>query len=310
MAVLATENWSARAWQPTKTGTRQFIVTGVDNEQAAIGACPGISKGSTFPQDSTIRVLEWPVVDSSQGPTVYMVTWTFAPQPGIGSTNVAEKLNLEPVIDVRIGVESQFSGLDPDGNPYLNAVGDPIGGPPSQNVPMIQIDIIRYETSFDVAMGKMFTGTRNASAFVITFINGGAEVKEGEGACLGITPVAPVRLSDLVIPIKYSLVFREGGFYDYILNEGLYAWRSDGSNGKAYEPITDAAGNPVTSPVRLAADGRPFDTTRFKVGGQASVASPYSKFGDATYDVRADAVYLKRPKYRKADWTGMSLFRA
>src|SRR5687768_6985020 len=99
MSAIVTENWSARSWQATKSATRQFVVTGVTGEAAARSATGtmGMGMGVGFPQDSTIRVIEPPTVDTAKGPLTYTVTYNYAPQPGLSPGNVSEKLSREPL---------------------------------------------------------------------------------------------------------------------------------------------------------------------------------------------------------------------
>ncbi len=227
-------------------------VSGVNSGLAAKNAC-GISQGSQFRDDSRLTCDNWDAQQVSID--FYRVTFSFSPN-GSGLDN--SQLVLLPEITWDIGLNTEPSDEDPDGNPIVNSAGDPFSPPPLFDQPVIYLNVRRYEPApFNVKRMLKFVGKVNKGPMTVQ----GFGLDDGQMLCRKIAPGGAYTRADAVIPVDYNFELRGEGFDIRILDQGLRGWRIVGGKPKKGEIFGYEEDDPdpkqISAPVLLNGRGKP-----------------------------------------------------
>lgn len=307
MAAIVTEEWSEESYQRGKSATRVFKVSGVSDTDEAATALGVPQENDTHPRDNRLLAQ---VPEARGGQSIYVVTVRYERRDTKGPTDTENPLDEPLKFRWVIGTESVQVDRDKDGNPILNAAGDPFDTPATADKPTLTLIVSQNESTFNLARAMATVGRVCSDTFTIP---GVGTVLPGQCRCISISPAEQYfdgyELADGYVRVEYVFEFREddagnpGWSFDHrILNQGYRGWWNDGAANQRGDFYT-AGDTPdrVSVPVLLASDGTPV-ASQFKINKEleAPVANPAAPTG-AT--VTGSYIYYRR--YERVAFAGL-----
>jgi hypothetical protein len=174
-------------------------VSGVSSGIAAKNLC-GLDRGSVFRDDSRLTCDNWDAQPISID--FFRVTFSFSPNgAGLDNTQLVQL----PEITWDIGLGTEPSDEDPEGNPVINSAGDPFSPSPIFDQPVIFLNVRRYEPApFNVARMLKFVGKVNKGQMTVQ----GFTIDDGQMLCRKIAPAIAYTRADAILPIDYNFELR------------------------------------------------------------------------------------------------------
>lgn len=323
MTAIVTENWSGRRWSPGKGGQREWVVTGVASQAAAIAAVGAdVSEDATFPQDDRLPVAGPPDA-INVGPAAYKVTQAYAfLAAGSPPPNEGDPLARPPRVSWGRGALSDAADADADGRVILNSAGLPYSpGPPLEQAFRI-LTMTRWEGRYDVALADSYDTAVNTDNVLIPL---SGTVEPGQMLLVSYLPLSDYDARSRYVQVAYTFwVGRRNrkdsdGLWDCwkfrLRDQSFTGWYSDGGtkatghfvNAKNYERVTE--------PVLLDGTGLPLLAGKFKVEKKTGEAPADPVTPPTALDaavpretVAGGSVFLKFSRTVKRPYSGLNLF--
>jgi len=316
MPIEATELWSEHQYKPGVSAQRGMLVTGATNVDQAIMACAALnaSRGASYLRDRDL-IADAPDVSTPDGPALYHVLWHYKPReqlsPGEEQNGGVDR---RPIFEWEPNLSEEQADRTATKKPIVNSVGDVFDPPLSKLVPSMFLNFTRWESAYDVQVAMRYMGTKNSNRLSIHTLAGDLLILPGQMLCHSIRPAQPYRSTTRTVPVTYRFEFRET-FKRRVLNTGFNAWYRHGTRPIALGRICNAAGEPITGPVRLDKEGKPINT-KLKVlvqGTSKTTANPEAAPAqnlpalDFDPDSGPDAVWILFDMIPDADFSGLGL---
>jgi len=172
-----------------------------------------------------------------------------------GEDNV-DPLTTRADISVSYVVSHQAVDTDFDGNPIVNAAGDPFDPPVTTDIHERQIRVTQHVASFNLGMSDLYEDAVNEDEFM-GWVAGSVK-------CDGFQAQRTIMVWGIRWLVSAVFTFRtprdgaapqEDVWKLRLLNQGFHKLVADSDGSYQPEVILDANDNPLTSPVWLSADG-------------------------------------------------------
>lgn len=313
MAVV-TQVWSDFR-QETRGATLAFDVSDVStgNEaETAVAVHTGYTINSAFEFRPAFKCDG--ISTSRPSFTMWRVTLSFSePQNGDEHTDTGQAGNSNPTSEPAIIEWAPGSRTEPiereasDNKPILNSARSPFNPQASDEFPVTEFSITRWENApFDAAGKIQFMGKVNASA--VTFE--GHVYAAGTLLCRMIAPVEPYTSGSQFVKVRYSFAYDPDGFKLRLMDIGTQGW-VEGSNGASPQKaeICFPNGNQVSAPVPLNGKGKPINTTLKGKKADGTLATLIEMGKLAWYEIEdaGEAVFLVYTTKFETDFSAMGL---
>jgi len=301
MGIVCTENWEGYSFQRGTASHRNFIVTGTTDRTAAINAT-GLTVNTPHPSDPRLKIRNdgFTCVDHG-GPSTWLVGVDYGfPETGAyePSTN---PLAYEPVFKFDIGLSSEPSDTDANGNPLVNACGDAFSPPPQEEFKSLFFTLSQYEPNYRMDLALQYTDAVNSNAFQLFGYPG--KIKAGQARVDSILPATDVKQSAQYIKVLYRVEIRsplvnskDGQYYSPFSTRlrnagrtGFYASAGVVTRGL----FCDTSGNPFPADTDLTETGLPFDKNVRVFGADQAVHLPVA--APAPYNLKIDPTQKTGP---------------
>jgi hypothetical protein len=312
MALLITETWSERSWTPQKSASRSFIVSGATSEEIAVDALrtKRASYGDTYPSDSSLVAQSPDPMKMASADGTYNLKVNYVPVNSASNRSSSQIGKLSWSIDYE-EVEEPFE-FDASGLVVVNSAGSAFDPGPTTTVIYPILNILRYESNFDLGLAFAFMNRINAYAFTVPNYGPmiGGQVDPGNCLCQLIKP-SSFALGDPFVAVAYRLKFSAFGFPSRQMDLGYTGWFLNPKTN-ALEPDKFTEGpehREVTFPIRLDGTGKPMND-KYKVGRKgydAKSPAPGPKL--PLIDSTQWAKYLLYAKYPRVPFSGLTLFQ-
>lgn len=283
-------------WAETHTrrrhtrGVRGIIegtVAGAATTDEAIAACPH-KKGSSFPGDSTIRMLTDPEVSRDRIGLRDVVCTFELPVTDTGGGTPPGGPNPDPLQEpprILWGRQTiiQPSDVDGEGRSIRNAAGDLYEPKLPRTIISRTFTITKNMPVYPLPLADSHEETVNSDPVQVVAPGGSLTFEPHSLKCLSLTPAGEYFANAEFVPVAVTIERRiaknaQGQaifpFREAAVNRGRYGFYSPGQGQTAKRgPITDADGNELTEDVLLDDTGKPIDTT-LKVKGSGQLNTP------------------------------------
>lgn len=257
--ATATERWSDRRLTKSADGwtaARAWDVIAATSETDAIAASGIPAINASHPLNGYMKVRALPVERIGFNMYVVRAEYGYPPDgtewPGPGT----ESDPLDEPISIQWEAEEVIEPIDRDvnGAPITNSAGDAFAEPVQRSFTLVRFSIYRNEPFFDAAEALLWANTTNSDNWTVP---GVGMLLAGQAKCRFVTPTDSYRVDANYVKVRYAFEARKERFTTRLLDQGFRAWYKDSTDNDTRKPgeIFDAAGNRVTSPVRLNGNG-------------------------------------------------------
>lgn len=256
MTPVATEDWSARSLTPGESASRKFIISGCQNERAALESVSrsfGVIAGVTHPADGNLFAAKPAANAASNGPGLFEVSVRYEPFKG----NTKSDPTLEPP-SYQWLFENANEPIDRDidGNLIVNSASDLFK--PAANRLTVRAKVVMYrsEREFPVQRNMDYANCINSDPFMFR----GFVIEPGQAFFNPITQVQPQKFDAKFVKVQYHISLHPGfskdnngvwdGFQLRLVDQGMSAFWADGK--KSIKDLINMKGKTTADEVRIS----------------------------------------------------------
>jgi hypothetical protein len=324
MAAVAYELWSDYQYSPGQYERRSWDVPLATSGEDAVNT-PEIPKvGATSLLNRFLEVQDGGITVRKVSFQTYRVSVEFRKLdtsvnflPG-GSGNSGDPLSEPALVDWKIGITSEQVDIDADGNPLVNAVGDAIQPPPTQDFYTMHLQVSRNESVYNLIKAGQFMNRVNSNEVVLFGSFGKIVVPARCFLCKTIVPTAAYRVDAKYINVGYAFELRMDQWgsvrdsFDWrFLNQGTRGYYADPTTSAPKMGHFYAGSERVSDAIPLQPNGKPisdFSSVKVTQGAHSPGIYPYSIKG-ATFEKagQSNAYFIRYKKHKEVDFRGLGL---
>jgi len=302
-----TENWSEYRIKFGESATRVYIVDEVADAEQAARAAGVPAEGSTHQRDNSLYAESPDVQQISQTPA-YRVTVNYAPQDPAAAAEQPNPVSRKARVSWGRFDITEITEVDPEGNPIVNSAGDVPDPPPTEEVAVRVLTIKKWESSFDLSLAGQYEDTTNADEFSL---GNGHTVAKGQALCRTIMPAEEYDIgTPKPLLIVYTFWLRNGDepWRRRFIDQGFRATYADEDGKIVPGELFSRSGVQASRECRLDGQGRPFDSSLWKIERDDKEPAPNGEPQGAKVERKEKAVILAYRRYRETSFTGLGIF--
>lgn len=318
--MAVTERWKERPYgstidkdgNVTWTATRVFDVDGVTTEDEAIAAVPDAAYGSGHPRNNELTVSSQSALEERKG--LWAVRVGYKSDPLAGDTGQGTPLIRPPQFRFEKGSITVDVDTEILGSPRLNSALDPFD-PFPRTIKTRFYTVTMDAPFFEDNLAELYENAINDDEFATPF----GTFKPLEVMCTGIAPVGDVLLTERKVRVAYEFEIRRLSAYpkmpanvspfdDIQIDQGFHSWVVvTGETPQPCDLRLKGSLQPVTTPVRLNADGTPIDQTSIVGLPKGTFKSPPAAPNGATFFDSGNCKRVAYQQYPRVAFKGLNL---